>query len=278
MDEEETRAPRSWGALVALITALSLALAGFAALGAWQLQRMGWKHDLIARVARHQNAAPGPAPAAQDWPRLTPQADEYRPIRIRGRFHHGHATLVHASTALGTGFWVLTPLQAEDGHWVLINRGFVPSNRELPSADQAGERGAEVVGLLRFSEPEGAPLRANDPARQRWFSRDVAAMAAAVGLPAEHTAPYFLDAVSEPVDSTAPAPTPAPASAAGRQPWPRPGLTVLQFSDNHLVYAVTWFALAVMAACGIGYIVADESRLRRLAGERGERHRGPAGA
>lgn len=262
---DEVRDPRSRGALVGLIAALAVALAGFVGLGAWQLHRMGWKRDLIARVERQLHAEPGPPPAAQRWAQLTPEADEYRRVRIRGHFQHDQATLVRASTALGTGYWVMTPLRSEDGLWVLVNRGFVPSNREL---DNAAPADVELVGLLRFSEPGGSLLQANDAAQQRWYSRDVAAIAAARGLPADRTAPYFLDAVAEPA---APATEPAGASA---ETWPRAGLTVLHFSDNHLVYAITWFALAAMSACAIGYIVADESRLRQLAGERHLAHAG----
>jgi surfeit locus 1 family protein len=43
----------------------------------------------------------------------------------------------------------------------------------------------------------------------------------------------------------------------------RAGLTVIRFSNNHRVYAITWFALAAMSACAIGYLVIDERRLRR---------------
>ena len=39
-----------------------------------------------------------------------------------------------------------------------------------------------MTGLLRMSEPGGAFLRSNDPAADRWFSRDVAAIAASRGL------------------------------------------------------------------------------------------------
>ncbi len=38
-----------------------------------------------------------------------------------------------------------------------------------------------MTGLLRLSEPKGAFLRSNDPKDDRWYSRDVAAIAAARG-------------------------------------------------------------------------------------------------
>jgi surfeit locus 1 family protein len=35
------------------------------------------------------------------------------------------------------------------------------------------------------------------------------------------------------------------AAALPAQTWPRGGLTVLTFVDNHLIYAITWFGMAL---------------------------------
>src|SRR3546814_6228890 len=55
-----------------------------------------------------------------------------------------------------------------------------------------------VTGLLRMSEPGGAFLHHNDPDNGRWYSRDVAAIAAAQGLAGTKVAPYFIDADATP--------------------------------------------------------------------------------
>ena len=89
---------------------------------------------------------------------------------------------------------------------------------------------ARVVGLLRLTEPGGGFLRANDAVGGRWYSRDVAAIAAARGLRA--VAPYFVDA----------------DAAAEPGPQPQGGMTQLSFRNTHLVYALTWFCLALMSA------------------------------
>lgn len=248
------RAPRSRAAFTALLAGAALLMALFVALGTWQVKRLAWKQDLIARVERHVSAAPVPAPGPGSWPALDRRDDEYRRVQLQGRFDHGRETLVGASTELGSGFWVLTPLRTEQGFTVLVNRGFVnPARRDPAARGTPPPEGPQLVsGLLRFSEPGGRLLQKNVPAEERWYSRDVAAIAAARGLMAAPLAPYFID---ESVD---------PADAATRSRWPRPGLTVIRFSNNHRVYAVTWFALALMVACAIGYLVADDRRLRRL--------------
>lgn len=187
----------------------------------WQVQRLAWKLDLIAKVDARVHAAPGALPD-----RFDAQADEYRRVRVRGHFLD-RSTLVQAVTERGAGFWVLTPLVTDSGT-VLVNRGFVPSGwKGAPPA-----RDVTLTGLLRVSEPKGGFLRSNDPAHDRWYSRDVEAIAKAQGLGA--TAPYFIDADA----------TPNPGG------YPVGGLTVIRFSNNHLVYALTWFALALGSLFG----------------------------
>ena len=249
--EAQYRAPRSLPALGALLVLLALFFAVFIALGLWQVQRLAWKENLIARVNRQVRAAPVPAPAPPAWRSITRERDEYLRVSVHGEYDTQHETLVRAATELGTGYWVMTPLRTEQGYTVLVNRGFVPS-KDAARTPSAGA----LTGLLRLPEPGGSAMQRNEPTAGRWYSRDVAAMAAAQGLVGP-VAPYFVDASA---DAT---------PAAG---WPRAGLTVIRFSNNHRVYAITWFALAAMSACAIGYLVIDERRLRRLAGEPGLAH------
>lgn len=228
-----------------MLAAFALACAGFVALGLWQVERLGWKQDLVARVERNVNAAPAPLPAPSQWPAVTPE-DEYRRLQASGRYDFDREVLVAATTELGAGYWVLTPLRTADGHWILVNRGFVPP--EVRTRVPRGVQERSVTGLLRFTEPKRRLLQENDPAAGRWYSRDVAAIAAKQGLQGP-VAPFFLDARAEP----------------GATGWPRAGLTVLQFRNHHLVYALTWFALAAIMAGAIAYLLLDDRRGRRLA-------------
>ncbi|WP_421993888.1 SURF1 family protein [Roseococcus sp.] len=203
------------------------------ALGVWQLQRREWKHELIAAIAARVHAAPAPLPVPASWPDITAARDAYRRFAAEGHFLYDRETLVRATTALGSGYWVMTPLQTSDGT-VLVNRGFVPPDRRDPAArgESRAEAPVRVTGLLRITEPGGGFLRSNDPAGERWYSRDVAAIAARRGLGA--TAPFFLDAEAGP----------------DRDSYPVGGLTVISFADNHLGYALTWFGLALLVLGG----------------------------
>jgi len=214
----------------AFAAAALVAAALLAALGVWQIERRAWKHELVAAVDARIHATPVAAPGPDRWRGINAKDDAYRRVTATGRFAHDRETLVQAVTERGAGYWVLTPLETS-GFTLLVNRGFVPKDRREPKARAAGnvDGPMTVTGLLRVTEPAGAFLRANDPSANRWYSRDVAAIAKARGL--GRTAPYFVDADA----------TPNPGG------YPVGGLTVVRFPDNHLVYALTWFALCALS-------------------------------
>lgn len=216
---------------LALRAFLLFAALVFIALGSWQIQRLFWKLDLIARVDARVHAEAVAPPARAEWNSLQPSDVEYRHVTLKGTFDHNLETLVQAVTERGAGFWVLTPLPQADGTTVIVNRGFVPQDRRDPQSRAEGQIGGEVSvsGLLRLNEPDGAFLRSNDPAKGNWYSRDVVAIAEDKRI--SNAAPYFVDA-----DAT--------ANPGGL---PVGGLTVVQFRNSHLVYALTWFTLAIMS-------------------------------
>ena len=230
----------SRGLARAIIVAATLALVAlFVGLGIWQIERRSWKHQLIATVDARIHAPPVPAPGVERWDGITQASDGYRHVSVTGQFLHGHDTLVKAVTERGAGYWVMTPFDT-GAFVVLVNRGFVPLERR----DAVGREPAApstITGLLRVSEPGGGFLRHNDPAADRWYSRDVAAIARARRL--GRIAPYFIDADAAP----------------DRESYPVGGLTVVRFPDNHMTYALTWFALAGLSAWG-GWRVLREKR------------------
>lgn len=203
----------------------------FTALGSWQIQRLFWKLDLIARVDARVHAEAVTPPTKAEWPTIAPGDAEYRHVTLSGTFDNSREALVQAVTERGPGFWVVTPLTMADGGTVLINRGFVPPDRRDPASRAEGQPQGEitVTGLLRLTEPGGAFLRSNNPAAGNWYSRDVEAIGENKGL--ADLAPYFVDA-----DAT--------ANPGG---YPVGGLTVIHFRNSHLVYALTWFSLAIMS-------------------------------
>ena len=237
---------RSRSLLPALLALVGVV--GLIALGVWQIERRAWKLALIDRVERRLSAAPQAMATRAAWPAINAANDEYRRVTVSGRFLNDRETLVQAVTEAGGGFWVLTPLKTADGTVVLVNRGFVPPERRDPTTRQQGSPlgVVSITGLMRMTEPKGGFLRDNDPADDRWYSRDVEAIAAARGLP--QVAPFFIDA----------------DAAANPGGYPQGGLTVVRFHNNHLIYALTWFGLAFMIAGAYVHAAGGGAYLHRI--------------
>jgi len=224
--------------VTALLLALSAVLiAVFVLLGNWQMRRLAWKQDLIAAVDARAFAEPVDLPQQFD-----PDQHTYMRVAVDGAFLESPAVLVKAVTEIGPGFWVMSPMQT--GRGILwVNRGLVPSSAK--NSNDWVSPATPVTGLLRPSVVGGTMLERNDPAIDRWVSRDTQAMSDARGL--DQTLPYFLDADRQ--------------GAPGD--WPRGGLTVIRFNNSHLSYALTWYAMALLFAGAIGYVVYSDRSARR---------------
>lgn len=226
------------------VISLLLLTAILVGLGTWQVERLHWKLDLIARVDARVHADPQVAPGPATWPSINANNDEYRHVRLDGTLLNNDEAQVYGVTDLGPGFWVLTPLKASDGTITMINRGFVPTDKRDPKTRPEGQitTPVTITGLLRLNEPKGTLLRSNVPTEERWYSRDVTAIAATRGL--TDVAPYFIDADAKPNPGGLPV----------------GGLTQVVFPNSHLVYAITWFVMAIMSLGMTAYLVFLERR------------------
>jgi surfeit locus 1 family protein len=215
-----------------LATAIGLAVA--IGLGVWQLQRLAWKRNLIARVEALQSA-----PAQSVGPvleRLAAGEDVgFTRVRIScpglGRAPYLELYGLREGQA-GSRLVSACPVSGSRYGSILVDRGFVGDTiSSRPPIDPRNTDVVEVVGVLRPPEPRTAVTPANRPEANRWFARDVPGMAAA--LKALDPAPIFLMAeTSSNPEWLALKPSPLPA----------------QISNRHLEYALTWFGLAAALA------------------------------
>jgi surfeit locus 1 family protein len=212
-------------------------LAVLIALGVWQLERKAWKETLIADFEARRQAQPVALPD----PVGDPEALLFRPLRVEGTFLHEAELYIGARTYKGqSGYRVVTPLRLDDGRGLLVDRGWVPPEAKDPEARLAGLPSGRVtlVGLARQGGWHGSDwLRpANDPAGNLWLWVDLAAMSEAADL-ARPVTTIYLQAL--------------PGQHDGRYPIAVAGPVDLR--DDHLQYAITWFALA--AALLVIYLV-----------------------
>jgi surfeit locus 1 family protein len=222
---------------LALLIAAVIGIGFLSGLGAWQLRRLAWKENLLAQIAARRDATPAPLPPRDAWPTLKPEDYDYRRVILRGTFDHARESYLFRASADGAaggapGYEVVTPLMLDGGGAVFVNRGFVPEEKKPPAARPEGQiAGAvEITGLMRRPESRNLFTPADEPEKNLWFTRDPAALAAHWGLAG--AAPFTVDA--------------GPAENPGG--WPRGGATVLNIPNNHLSYALTWFALAATLA------------------------------
>jgi surfeit locus 1 family protein len=201
-----------------------------AGLGAWQLERLQWKRGLIAEREASLAAAPVPPPRS-----LTEAAGmQFRRVTVEGEFLHDREILrIAAGPTGGSGYAVITPLRQADGRAIFVDRGFIPADLKAPGKRAAGQPAGpvRVTGVLRLP-PSAKPswfLPDNRPERNYWFWLDLPAMAAADRL--SNVAPFYIVADA----------TPNPGG------WPKGRDPAEPLPNNHLQYAITWFALALAA-------------------------------
>jgi len=240
---------RSWRSL--LLPAL-LVFAVLIALGIWQIERKASKEALIAALTERVAAPPQTLPAAKDWTTLNRASDEYRRVKFTASFDNASEALVFAAATAfrpdvtNPGDWVFTPARLNDGRLIVVNRGFVPDTRRDPKSRPQGQIAGpiEIAGALRWPDERHWFTPSDDPARNLWFTRDPAGIAAAKGLDPKMVAPFYVEQE-------------APAPPGGL---PLPGKLVIVLPDNHLQYALTWFGLAAVLAAVFGSWAATSGR------------------
>jgi cytochrome oxidase assembly protein ShyY1 len=225
-----------------------MAVAVFVGLGTWQLDRRAWKEALIATLTERTSATPVDLAASPDWSALTQADDEFRRVRLKAEFLPGREAVVYTSgSALrpdmkAPGYFVFAPARASAGPVVVVNRGFTPDRRWPTDQDAKPSGLIDMVGALRWPEPEGWFVRAYDTGADIWFVRDHLGMAVQNGW--GRVAPFYIELESPP----------PPAGL------PRPGPITVKLRNEHLQYAITWYALAVVVVVMFAFWLRSRGR------------------
>lgn len=222
--------------------ATAMALAGIVVtvlLGTWQVNRLAWKNDLLARI--EQRLAAEPVGLDDALRRAAGGEDvEYLRVAISGRYVAGADLLLYSIGQGGAaGYEVLTPMVTGPGRALIVNRGFVPQDRLEAIATPDDER--NIVALIRGPGSQTLFTPDNEIDGNRWFWRDIPGMtqrlkATALAGDAVDIPPYVFAAEPD-----------------GISGWPRAGATRLDIPNNHLQYAFTWFAFAAIQ--GVVFLV-----------------------
>jgi len=199
---------------IGLTIATLIAFAILCALGGWQIQRLAWKQDLLARIEILKTAPAQPLATALatargrdlTWTRVSVDCAPAGPETLPLVYGVRDGDMVWRATALCR--------TAAAGHGaILLDLGVVKAlTGQSTPAPVALAAPSQVVGVLMAPGELGGD-RAATVAR----------------FASERPAPYILM-----VETATPAP-------AGITPAPLPA----EISNRHLEYALTWFGLAV---------------------------------
>ncbi|EJP62269.1 SURF1 family protein [Beauveria bassiana ARSEF 2860] len=213
------------------------------ALGTWQVQRLGWKTDLIAKYEDRLVRDPLPLP-----PHIDPSAVhefDYRRVVATGRLRHDQEMLIGPRMRDGQdGYMVVTPLERDGGgggggdgaaaSTILVNRGWISKKhrdqRSRPQSLPTGE--VTVQGLLRAPWKKNMFTPDNRPEKGEFYFPDVEQMAALTGAQ-----PVWVEATMEPEYIR------MMEYEARGIPFGRPAEVNLR--NNHAQYIFTWYGLAV---------------------------------
>lgn len=212
----------SWPLTLAALPMLGILVA----LGTWQVERMQWKRAILAERAQRLSAPPLNLPSSVP----IPGALDFRRVQAQGRLLHDFEFYLGNRPRNGqAGYHVVTPLLRADGSAVLVNRGWVPLDRKLPQSRAAGQLDGQVVvqGIARLPPEPGMFTPKNQVEGNFWFTVDPQEMGRAAGL--QTVLPIYIEA--------------GPQQNPGGLPIG--GQTDATLPDNHLVYALTWYALAL---------------------------------
>lgn len=153
------------------------------ALGTWQVFRLGWKTEMIAKFEDRLVRDPLPLP-----PKIDPLAIkdfDYRRVYATGRFRHDQEMLIGPRIHDGNnGYLVITPLERDaTGSTVLVNRGWIPKKLKRQAARKDGLPKGQVTveGLLREPWKKNIFTPENKPEQKEFHFPDVEQMAQLTG-------------------------------------------------------------------------------------------------
>lgn len=197
------------------------------ALGAWQVQRLHWKENLLAQIDALYET-PVRNITAQDLEDAAKRGDNFLRGTLRGHyladksFHSGPRILDEKQ-----GSHLYTPFEIQGGGIILVNRGWVPNDGAASIGTPSGT--ITATGLFRKPDRANAFTPADDMAGNVFYHIDMDAIATAKDIAAP--APYILYLERED-DGTLP-------RAISAKP---------SLNNNHKSYALFWFTMAGVLA------------------------------
>ena len=190
----------------------------FCALGTWQLYRLQWKLELISEISAGLESSP------IEYSKSIKK--NYQRIKANGKFDFKKQIYLYSLNDSGKpGYDVITPFRTDKNERILINRGWITKEfKDNPNINPSGETEQKIVGLLRKIYKPNIFKPDNDLKNNVWFSINLEDIKEATGE-------QFNEFVVFLENNQAKTPLPKKIS--------------IDVPNNHLKYAITWYAISI---------------------------------
>ena len=201
-----------------------LTIAGLFALGTWQLDRLSWKNSIITQIKATVEKPPLHLLGSLESMTI----ETHRRVTVTGKFLYTESLALGPRTLNGRAGWhIITPLILKNRVVIFIDRGWVNDRNfaAVQSQRKLLDKLETVTGRIKRSQRPNIFVPDNNPAKSEWYWMDTASMAEVNDL--SQVAPFWI--------------------IADRETSRKVGYvdSVEMPPNNHLQYAITWFALAI---------------------------------
>ncbi|CAN5864132.1 SURF1 family protein [soil metagenome] len=237
----------------------------FVNFGFWQLRRLEHRKTENALLETRLVLEPEPlstllAATRPDAPPSDPASSAYRPVTLTGRYDPANEVLLRGGGDYDgqPGYFVLTPLVLDSpvsnqDQAVLVERGWVPFELQIPPVETALPPGGEVT-LTGVVQPEqkrptglGSGLTPRDPPGKLAITAYVDTDRLQEQMPYDLLPLYVELRAQSPVQAN-PLPLPLKPPEFGNGP--------------HLGYALQWFSFTLIGVVGYVFVVRGVARAR----------------
>lgn len=211
--------------------------------GLWQWDRREQAVASIDILDAHWDLDPRPLDEVLGSPPAFTPAQEWVPVLVSGQYLPEDQLLVRTRPRGGqVGFEVLVPMLTQDGRYIVVNRGWIPTGETRDYPDLVPAPPAGVVNIVARLKPSEPTLPGRGAPEGQIPSIDLGSINAGVSysLPTDF---YLLLAQESPAI--------APAPLTGVRP---------QLDEGpHLSYSFQWFVFGILAFIGLIVLLRQEA-------------------
>ena len=223
-----------WGTILTIISVIILCKLGF-----WQLDRLQWKTKMLNAIKTEyaRNAAQTPLSNAD----LAADIKFKRGYMI-GEYDHEKEILIQSQTNKGMlGYHLLSPFylfpenKNESKAVILVNRGWIPINREMPENGkiERPENTIKITGMLKKPPAYNMFVPENNPDQDIWYRIDLSQIAKSKEI--KEFIPYIFHIETE-----------SQNEQSGNTRYPVATAIKQRINNNHAQYALFWFSMSAV--------------------------------